>query len=111
MLVKTGVLETETEIIIRIEQVLIFLVAFVFVFVLDMKLWSYLLHIWTEKLKQEGKNILERLISKAGLVAKREKSGSHSCLTQKKRISCSTPSQPWVSVAYTVDSPLICGPH
>lgn len=38
MLVKTGVLETETEIIIRIEQVLIFLVAFFFVFVLDMKL-------------------------------------------------------------------------
>lgn len=38
MLVKTGVLETEREIIIRIEQVLIFLVAFVFVFVLDMKL-------------------------------------------------------------------------
>lgn len=85
MLVKTGVLETEREIIIRIEQVLIFLVAFVFVFVLDMKLWSYLLHVWTEKLKQEGKNILERLISKAGLVAKREKSGSHSCLTQKKK--------------------------
>lgn len=38
MLVKTGVLETEREIIIRIEQVLIFLVAFFFVFVLDMKL-------------------------------------------------------------------------
>lgn len=38
MLVKTGVLETEREIIIRIEQVLIFLVAFVFVFMLDMKL-------------------------------------------------------------------------